>query len=141
MNRSFFAFLIVPVLALATGIFVLHYRAGVMEKATQDFCAAVEPGAAVKDVISLALRAGYTVNDAGEAANTLLVNEHHRQWLASYWGSGTFSSSDGQRFAVSGKVRNARALPTYFGTGRGVTMQTHSSDQKNDSLHSFLKWR
>ena len=75
MNRSFFAFLIVPVLALATGIFVLHYRAGVMEKETQDFCAAIEPGAPVKDVITRALRAGYTVNDAGEAANTLLASK------------------------------------------------------------------
>ena len=71
----------------------------------------------------------YLRDDTLKAANNLLVNEHHRQWLASYWGDGTFSSSDGQRFAVSGKVRNARALPTYFGTGRGVTMQTHSSDQ------------
>jgi TnpA family transposase len=71
----------------------------------------------------------YLCDDTLKAANTLLVNEHHRQWLASYWGDGTFSSSDGQRFPVSGKVRNARALPTYFGTGKGVTMQTHSSDQ------------
>ena len=71
----------------------------------------------------------YLRDDTLKAANNLLVNEHHRQWLASYWGDGTFSSSDGQRFAVSGKVRNARALPTYFGTGRGVTMQPHSSDQ------------
>ncbi|WP_165822021.1 Tn3 family transposase [Hymenobacter edaphi] len=73
--------------------------------------------------------ANYLRDDTLKAANTLLVNEHHRQWLAAYWGRGTFSSSDGQRFAVSGKVRNARSLPTYFGTGRGVTMQTHSSDQ------------
>jgi TnpA family transposase len=71
----------------------------------------------------------YLRDDTLKAANNLLVNQQHRQWLASYWGDGTFSSSDGQRFAVSGKVRNARALPTYFGTGRGVTMQTHSSDQ------------
>ena len=75
MKRSFFAFLIVPVLALATGIFVLHYRAGLLEKETQDFCAAIEPGAALRDVISRALRAGYTVNDAGEAANTLLASK------------------------------------------------------------------
>lgn len=71
----------------------------------------------------------YLYDDTLKVANNLLVNEHHRQWLAFYWGDGTFSSSDGQRFAVSGKVRNARALPTYIGTGRGVTMQTHSSDQ------------
>lgn len=71
----------------------------------------------------------YLRDDTLKAANNLLVNEHHRQWLVTYWGDGTFSSSDGQRFPVSGKVRNARALPTYFGTGKGVTMQTHSSDQ------------
>mgnify|MGYP006281372113 CR=1 FL=1 len=75
MNRNFFAFLIVPVLALATGTFVLHYRAGVMERETQDFCAAVEPGSQVTEVIKRALGAGYTVNDAGEAANTLLASK------------------------------------------------------------------
>ena len=71
----------------------------------------------------------YLRDDTLKSANTILVNEHHRQWLAAYWGDGTFSSSDGQRFPVSGKVRNARALPTYFGTGKGVTLQTHTSDQ------------
>ena len=39
------------------------------------------------------------------------------------------SSSDGQRFPVSGAVRNARALPKYFGYGRGVTFYTHTADQ------------
>jgi len=71
----------------------------------------------------------YLRDDTLKSANNALVNEHHRQWLAAYWGDGTFSSSDGQRFPVSGKIRNARALPTYFGPGKGVTMQTHSSDQ------------
>lgn len=71
----------------------------------------------------------YLRDDTLKAANTLLVNEHHRQWLTAYWGDGTFSSSDGQRFAVRGKIRNARALPNYFGMGKGVTIVTHSSDQ------------
>jgi TnpA family transposase len=62
-------------------------------------------------------------------ANDLLVNFHHRQWISSYWGDGTLSSSDGQRFATSGKIRNAQALPKYFGYGKGVTFYTHTSDQ------------
>src|SRR6266581_8355764 len=36
---------------------------------------------------------------------------------------------DGQRFPVRGKVRNARALPRYFGYGEGITFYTWSSDQ------------
>jgi len=40
-----------------------------------------------------------------------------------------FSSSDGQRFPVSGKIRNAQAIPRYFGYGKGVTFYTHTSDQ------------
>ena len=62
-------------------------------------------------------------------ANDLLVNFHHKQWISSYWGGGTLSSSDGQRFPTSGKIRNAQALPKYFGYGKGVTFYTHTSDQ------------
>lgn len=80
----------------------------------------------------------YLRDDTLKSANNALVNEHHRQWLASYWGDGTFSSSDGQRFPVSGKIRNSRALPTYFGTGKGVTMQTHSSDRTGGPVHPSL---
>ena len=58
-----------------------------------------------------------------------MVNYQYRQWLAAYWGNGTLSSSDGQRFPVSGAVRNARALPKYFGYGRGVMFYTHTADQ------------
>ena len=39
------------------------------------------------------------------------------------------SSSDGQRFPVRGKVRNATALPRYFGYGQGLTFYTWTSDQ------------
>ena len=55
------------------------------------------------------------------AAVAAVVNFQHRQPLSLHWGGGTLSSSDGQRFPVSGKVRNATALPRYFGYGRGVT--------------------
>lgn len=62
-------------------------------------------------------------------ANDIAVNFHHQQWLSTYWGGGTLSSSDGQRFPTSGKIRNAKALPKYFGYGKGITFYTHTSDQ------------
>ena len=34
-----------------------------------------------------------------------------------------------QRFPVSGRIRNAQAIPRYFGFGKGLTFYTHSSDQ------------
>ena len=64
-----------------------------------------------------------------KAAVAALVNFQYRQPLAPHWGGGTLSSSDGQRFPVQGKVRNARALPRYFGYGEGLTFYTWSSDQ------------
>jgi len=64
-----------------------------------------------------------------KTANDALVNFHYQQWLSGYWGGGTLSSSDGQRFPTSGKVRNAKALPNYFGYGKGITFYTHTSDQ------------
>ena len=63
-----------------------------------------------------------------EATNTL-VNYHYHLPLSNLWGSGMLSSSDGQRFPVKGKVRQARALPPYFGYGKGITFYTWASDQ------------
>ena len=71
----------------------------------------------------------YLRDDTLKAAITALVNFHYRQSLAMQWGGGTLSSSDGQRFPVRGKVRNARALPRYFGYGEGITFYSWSSDQ------------
>jgi hypothetical protein len=50
---------------------------------------------------------------------TALRKERQMEGIAraQRWGGGTLSSSDGQRFPVRGKVRNARALPRYFGYG------------------------
>jgi TnpA family transposase len=64
----------------------------------------------------------------GEAVTTL-VNYHHALPLSSLWGGGVLSSSDGQRFPVRGDTRKARALPRYFGYGKGVTSYTWTSDQ------------
>lgn len=71
----------------------------------------------------------YQREDTLKLANNHLVNYHHKQWLTALCGGGTLSSSDGQRFPVSGKIRNAKAQLKYFGYGKGVTFYTHTSDQ------------
>ena len=64
-----------------------------------------------------------------DEAITKLVNYHHAVPLSSLWGGGVLSSSDGQRFPVSSDTRRARALPRYFGYGKGVTNYSWTSDQ------------
>lgn len=71
----------------------------------------------------------YLREETLKRATVCLVNFQHKQWLASYWGSGMLSSSDGQRFPVSGKIRNAQAIPRYYGYGKGYTLLTHTADQ------------
>ena len=59
----------------------------------------------------------------------MLVNFQYQQPLSQHWGSGTFSSSDGQRFATARKTNMAAPLPRYFGFGRGLNVVTWTSDQ------------
>jgi TnpA family transposase len=66
-----------------------------------------------------------TLKDAVAA----VVNLHHKLPLSAAWGGGTLSSSDGQRFPVDVKARNAAALPRYFGYGKGVTFYSWTSEQ------------
>ena len=62
-------------------------------------------------------------------AFTTLVNYHHKLPFSQVWGSGLLSSSDGQRFPVSGKNRHARAFPPTLGYGQGLTFCSWTSDQ------------
>lgn len=62
-------------------------------------------------------------------ANTSLVDYHHALDVSRLWGTGTLSSSDGQRFPVAGKNLKARLIRRYFGYRRGVTFYTWTSDQ------------
>nr|WP_243710375.1 Tn3 family transposase [Micromonospora sp. KC213] len=64
-----------------------------------------------------------------EAANAAVVNYHHLLPLTRAFGSGTLSSSDGQRFPVKGKSITARHLSRYFARGQGISTYTHVSDQ------------
>ncbi|MFK7802702.1 MAG: Tn3 family transposase [Anaerolineae bacterium] len=67
--------------------------------------------------------------DTLKPANNIFVNYHHGLDVSRLWGSGVLSSSDGQRFPMTGKNRKARSILKYFGYGRGVTFYTWASDQ------------
>lgn len=71
----------------------------------------------------------YLREETLKAAITTLVNFQYHQPFSQYWGDGTLSSSDGQRFPVSVKSRLARALPPYFGYGVGLTFNSWTSNQ------------
>ena len=71
----------------------------------------------------------YLREETLEAAFTTLVNYHHQLPFSQVWGSGILSSSDGQRFPVSGKNRHARAFPPTLGYGQGLTFYSWTSDQ------------
>ena len=71
----------------------------------------------------------YLREDTLKAAIAQIVNYQHRLALAQFWGGGTLSSSDGQRFPVPVKSRHSTALPRYFGFRRGITHYTWTSDQ------------
>jgi TnpA family transposase len=71
----------------------------------------------------------YIREETLQEATNVLVNFQYQQALSHHWGDGTFSSSDGQRFAVARKTNKATPLPRYFGYGRGLSFLTWTSDQ------------
>jgi hypothetical protein len=67
-----------------------------------------------------------------KAANTVLVDHHHRLPLSRVWGDGTRSSSDGQRFAVERDGLLSSFYPRYFGYyDRALSLYTHTADQSS----------
>nr|WP_260423281.1 transposase [Streptomyces spectabilis] len=70
----------------------------------------------------------YIREDTLREANICLVNYHHQLPMTAMFGSGTLSSSDGQRFPTRGKSITARHLNKYF-VNEGISTYTHVSDQ------------
>jgi len=65
-----------------------------------------------------------------KAANRVLIDHHQQLELASLWGAGRVSSSDGQRFGIQASSLLASFYPRYFGYyDRAVNVYTHVSDQ------------
>jgi TnpA family transposase len=71
----------------------------------------------------------YLREETLKSANAAIVDFHRRLPLSKRWGGGMLSSSDGQRFPVDVKAKNAAANPRYFGRGRGLTFYSWTSDQ------------
>jgi len=80
----------------------------------------------------------YMREDTLKAAFTNLVNYHYSLPLSHRWGSGMLSSSDGQRFPVSGKNRYARPFPPPLGYGMGLTFYSWTSDQLSQYGTKFV---
>ncbi|WSY18711.1 Tn3 family transposase (plasmid) [Embleya sp. NBC_00896] len=70
----------------------------------------------------------YVREETLRAANLALIGYHQRLPLTPVFGSGTLSSSDGQRFPTRGKSVTARALSRYF-ANEGLSTYTHVTDQ------------
>ena len=67
-------------------------------------------------------------DDAINRAQATLVNFQHKLALASNWGDGTTSSSDGMRVQVGVSSLHAEANP-HYGTEKGATIYRFTSDQ------------
>lgn len=80
----------------------------------------------------------YLRDETLKAAFTALVNYHHALPLSQAWGSGTLSSSDGQRFPLISQNRHARRMPPSLGYGMGVTFYSWTSDQLSQYGTKFV---
>jgi TnpA family transposase len=58
-----------------------------------------------------------------------LVNYHHQMPFATYWGEGTTSSSDGQRYRAGGRGEAGGQVNAKYGNEPGILFYTHVSDQ------------
>src|SRR5271163_2097181 len=75
------------------------------------------------------LQAWHIRDETYSAALAELVNEHRRHPFAAWWGDGTTSSSDGQRFKAGGTAEAMGNVNPKYGSDPGVQFYTHISDQ------------
>jgi TnpA family transposase len=71
----------------------------------------------------------YVRGEAYTAALAALTNAQAQEPFAAYWGTGTTSSSDGQRFWAGGAGEALGHHNAKYGRERGVTFYTHIADQ------------
>jgi TnpA family transposase len=71
----------------------------------------------------------YVRDDTYTAALAELTNAQARVPLAASWGTGTTSSSDGQRFWAGGMGEGLAHLNAKYGREPGITFYTHIADQ------------
>jgi TnpA family transposase len=74
------------------------------------------------------IQAWYIRDETYKHAQAIITDAQHQQPITQFWGDGSSSSSDGQRFKAGGKgVKSASVNPKY-GNEPGVIYYTHTSD-------------
>ncbi|MFS0520273.1 Tn3 family transposase, partial [Nostoc sp. UIC 10607] len=71
----------------------------------------------------------YIRDETYSKAMAEVVNFHAQVPFAAYWGDGTTSSSDGQRFKAAGHRSFNEEINAKYGKDRSVIFYTHISDQ------------
>ena len=85
------------------------------------------PGSSLKRLSRVA--DWYVREDCYSRALAEIVNQHHGAELASRWGDGTTSSSDGQHFSLGNTGKELGHRNPKYGSGPVVIFYTHISDQ------------
>ena len=75
------------------------------------------------------LQAWHLRDETYSAGLATLVNAQQQQSFAAYWGDGTTSSSDGQRFKAGGHAESTGHINPKYGAEPGRLFYTHISDQ------------
>jgi TnpA family transposase len=75
------------------------------------------------------IQAWHIRDETYSAALAELVNAQYHNPFAEYWGNGTTSSSDGQRFRAGGRAENSGQINPKYGSEPGRLFYTHISDQ------------
>lgn len=75
------------------------------------------------------LQAWHIRDETYTAALAELVNAQFQQPFAAWWGDGTTSSSDGQRFRAGGRGESTGHINPKYGSEPGKLFYTHLSDQ------------
>jgi TnpA family transposase len=75
------------------------------------------------------LQAWHIRDETYSAALAELVNAQYHHPFAQYWGNGTTSSSDGQRFKAGGSAESTGHINPKYGSEPGRLFYTHISDQ------------
>ena len=77
-----------------------------------------------------------------KAANKILIDYHHLLPLATLWGTGRRSSSDGQRFRLRQSSLLGGFYPRYFGYyDQAISVYTHTSDQFSAYYNQVISCR
>jgi len=71
----------------------------------------------------------HITEDNYASARAAIINAHHHHPMASLWGDGTASSSDGQYFRSGGRAGPSGDVNAKYGIDPGVSLYTHVSDQ------------